>query len=272
MKVKDKVIIVTGGGNGLGRALVLNLLEKDAKIIAVDMNKTALEETVALSERNEKTLITCVADITDKTALEFLFEKAMDSFGGVDGIINNAGIIQPFVKLVELDENVIERIVNVNFFGTVNVTKTFLPHLLTRPEAHIVNISSLGGILPTAGQIIYCASKAAIKQLSDCLRSELSETNVHVTSIFPGAMATSIKVNSGLIREWENTDYERMKNTMQPVVAAEKIVKAMQRNRTHVYIGKDSKSMNFIYKISPKLATQMIYNQVKYKFEKDKVK
>lgn len=268
MEAKDKVIIVTGGGNGLGRALVLNLLEKGAKVVAADMNKAALEETSELSGQNKDALITQITDITDRASLEILLEKTVDLFGGVDGVINNAGIIQPFVKLNGLDFETIERIMNVNFFGTVNVTKTFLPHLLTRPEAHIVNISSLGGIVPTAGQIIYCASKAAVKQLSDCLRSELSETNVHVTSIFPGAMATSIKVNSGLIREWENTDYERMKNTMQPTVAAEKIVKAIQRNRTHVCIGKDSKSMNFIYKISPKLATQMIYNQVKYKFEK----
>ncbi|MDD3490805.1 MAG: SDR family oxidoreductase [Paludibacter sp.] len=268
MKVKNKTIVVTGAGNGVGRELVINLLEKGARVIAVDMNKNALDETFRMSEQNSDRLMTHVANITDKKAIENLLEKALKTFSSVDGIINNAGIIQPFVKLNELDETEIERIMNVNFQGTLNMIKIFLPHLLTRPEAHIVNISSMGGFLPVAGQLVYGASKAAVKSLSEGLRSELSDTAVHVTTVVPGAINTNIKINSGLIKVAESTDAEKAKKTLHPTIAAEKTVKAIEHNCPQIYLGKDSKTMNWIYKFSPKLATQLIYNKVKYKFEK----
>jgi short-subunit dehydrogenase len=267
MKVKGKTIVVTGGGNGVGREIVLHLLAKGAKVVAVDMNPDTLHDTFVLSGKNTETLLTYAADITDRLALEKLLEKVVDLFDGVDGVINNAGIIQPFVKLETLRFETIERIVNVNFFGAVNVLKTFLPQLLSRPEAHIVNISSLGGFLPVAGQIVYGASKAALKLLSEGLCSELSDTNVRVTTVFPGAMQTKIKINSGIISADESTDAEKAKNTLQPTVAAKQIIAAMENNRNRFFIGKDSKSMNWIYKISPSLATHLIYNQIKYKFE-----
>ncbi|MDR0829623.1 MAG: SDR family NAD(P)-dependent oxidoreductase [Prevotellaceae bacterium] len=266
MKVKNKTIVVTGGGNGLGREIVLNLLDKGARVIAVDMNETALEETFNLSKKNKGVLIPHIADITSTEELKILRDKTINLFGAVDGVINNAGIIQPFVKLNDLDFEIIKRVMNVNFIGMANVTKTFLPQLLSRSESHIVNVSSLGGIVPTAGQISYCASKAAVKQFSDCLRSELSETNVRVTTIFPGAMQTNIKINSGLMREAESTDAARAGNTLHPTLAAEHIVAAMEHNRKSAYLGKDSKSMHFISKISSTLATKLIYSQVKYKF------
>ncbi|WP_252629481.1 SDR family oxidoreductase, partial [Enterobacter sp. JH539] len=90
--------------------------------------------------------------------------------------INNAGIIQPFVKIDQLGYEVVERVFNVNFYGTLYMTKTFLPHLLTRPEAHIVNVSSMGGFLPVPGQTIYGASKAAVKLFTEGLHSELADT------------------------------------------------------------------------------------------------
>jgi NAD(P)-dependent dehydrogenase (short-subunit alcohol dehydrogenase family) len=154
MKVQNKLIVVTGGGSGMGRALVLDLLSRGAKIITIDINESALQETASLAGDKKDLLSTFVVDITNKISVEELLNKVIAQHGFVDGIINNAGIIQPFVKVNELKYETIERVMNVNFYGTLYMTKTFLPHLLTRPEAHIVNISSMGGFLPVPGQTI----------------------------------------------------------------------------------------------------------------------
>lgn len=189
MKAENKVIVVTGGGSGMGRELVLNLLGKGAKVVAIDINETALQETAKLAGSNTEALGLFVTNITDRSAVESLLEKVINKFGHVDGIINNAGIIQPFIKVNELSYETIERVMNINFYGTLYLIKTFLPHLLTRPEAHIVDISSMGGFLPVPGQTIYGASKAAVKLLTEGLNSELTNTNVKVTVVFPEAFA-----------------------------------------------------------------------------------
>jgi NAD(P)-dependent dehydrogenase (short-subunit alcohol dehydrogenase family) len=126
MKVQNKVIVVTGGGNGIGRELVLNLLTKGAIVAAVDIKESALQETVALAGEMKNNLSTYIVNITDKASVEALPEQVIAKHGAVDGIINNAGIIQPFVRLKDLGYEAIERVMNVNFFGTLYMTKAFL--------------------------------------------------------------------------------------------------------------------------------------------------
>jgi NAD(P)-dependent dehydrogenase (short-subunit alcohol dehydrogenase family) len=194
MKVKEKVIVVTGGGSGMGRELVLLLLQKGARIAAVDINPDTLQETVSLALNSKDRVSTHVTNITDKNAVEALPDQVIAAHGAVDGLINNAGIIQPFVRINDQDYDAINRVLNVNLYGLIYMTKAFLPYLLKRPEAHIVNTSSMGGFLPVPGQTIYGASKAAVKLLTEGLNSELLDTSVRVTVVFPGAIATNIGV------------------------------------------------------------------------------
>ena len=267
MKLKDKVILVTGSGSGMGRELTLNLLSKGANVMGVDINETALNETVELAGNRKEHLATIVTDITDKQSIEILLEKSISAFGGVDGIINNAGIIQPFSKLNELDFEKIERVFKINFYGTLYIIKIFLPHLLTRPEAHIVNISSMGGFLPVPGQIIYGASKAAVKLLTEGLTSELTDTNVNISVVFPGAIRTNIKVNSGLGAEAGATP-ENSKNggvALSPAIAAQIIVAGIEGNKKRIFVGKDSKMMNLLYKLNPDFASNLIAKKIKHK-------
>jgi len=198
LKAQNKVIVVTGAGSGIGRELTLLLLSQGAKVAGVDLNPSALEETSSLAGQLSTQLERFVVNVADRSAVEALPADIIARFGAVDCIINNAGIIQPFTKLNDLDYSIIERVFNVNLFGTLYMTKAFLPHLLQRPEAHIVNLSSMGGFVPVPGQTIYCAAKAAVKLMSEGLASELFGTNVHVTVVFPGAVATNIRSNSGL--------------------------------------------------------------------------
>ena len=260
MLVKNKTIVVTGGGSGIGRELVLALLRKGAIVAAVDLNEISLLETQQLAGEKSENLSLHILNITDKAAVEALPEQIIDKHCQVDWLINNAGIIQPFVKVNDLDYKDIERVMNVNFYGLLYMTKSFLPKLLDRPEAHIVNISSMGGFLPVPGQTVYGASKAAVKLLTEGLNSEMRGTNVRVTVVFPGAIATNISINSGL-KNIAPQEPDSGKNSMQALPApkaAEIILNAMEKNKYRVCVGKDSQFLDFLYRMFPEYAAGFI--------------
>lgn len=257
MKAFNKSIVVTGGGNGVGRQIVLALLSKGASVIAVDINQAALDETVKLSGNNRR-LYTHVVDISNREQVQEFAKEAALKYKHLDGLINCAGIIQPFINLNELELDKIDRVMNVNFYGTLYMTKAFLPYLMKRPEAHLVNVSSMGGFLPVPGQSIYGASKAAVKVMTEALHSELKKTNVKVTVIVPGGVATDIKINSDIKGSKPAAEDERAKNMLSPEQAAKLIVDAMENDRFRVFIGKDCKVMNLLYSLRPSFAMKMI--------------
>ncbi len=263
MKVQNKVIVVTGGGSGMGRELVLALLAKGASVATVDINTSSLEETFELAGRHRDRLATYVVNVADRSQVAALPDQVISRFGTVDGIINNAGIIQPFVRLKDLDDAAIDRVMNVNLFGTLYMTRAFLPHLLARPVAHITNISSMGGFLPVPGQTIYGASKAAVKLLTEGLNSELLETNVKVTVVFPGAVGTNIAVNSGVADSLEMKDGAGAVKMLTPDKAAKIIIDGIEKDRYRVLVGADARFMDAIYRLNPQRAARFIYNQMR---------
>ncbi len=266
MLAQGKTIVVTGGGNGIGRELTLQLLGKGARVAALDINEAGLAETARLAGANVDRLSTHVANIADREAVEALPDAVAAKHGQVDGLINCAGIIQPFVKVKALEYSAIERVMNVNFWGVMHMTKAFLPHLLARPSAHIVNISSMGGFLPVPGQAVYGASKAAVKLLTEALHSELADTNVRVTVIFPGAIGTDISKNSGLdaptAAEAKESGKQEFKTTP-PAEAARVIIDAMERDKFRATIGKDAAMMDRLSRLMPERAAALIYKQMK---------
>lgn len=265
MKVFNKVIVVTGGGSGIGRELVLDLLRRGARVATVDISEKTLQETQALAGGLGDKLSLHVVNIADRAAVEALPEAVITAHGSVDGLINNAGIIQKFIRFNDLPTAEIERVMNINFYGAIYMTKVFLPYLLKRPEGHIVNVSSMGGFLPVPGQTLYGASKAAVKLFTEGLNSELHDTKVGVTVAFPGATSTNIAINSGaMMPEQRETTRAKSKIKMtSAIVAAGKIVDAMERNKYRVLIGNDSKMMDFFYRLMPRHAARIIYNQMK---------
>jgi short-subunit dehydrogenase len=264
MKLKDKTIIVTGGGNGLGRELVLQLLTKGSRVVAIDISDTALMETVKLSGSYNDMLKVYNLDITDRIKVDNFADSVLKEIGSIDGLINNAGIIQPFKQVNDLDFVTIDRVINVDFFGTLNLTKTFLPYLLKRSEAFIVNVSSMGGLFPVPGQIIYGAAKSAVRLLTDGLQAELKNTPVKVILICPGAIETDIKFNSGIEKKSHSRD-EHKSSVIRPVLsskAAQIIINSIEKNKKKVLIGKDIKSLNMIHKLSPRLVSRLIAKQM----------
>ena len=259
MRVSKKVWVVTGAGSGMGRELVLQLLDRGARVAAVDRNPEGLAEVATTAAAGPR-LSTHVLDITDRAAVHALPAEVEAAHGAVDGLVNNAGIIQPFVPVADLDDAIVQRVLDVNLMGTLHLVQAFLPRLLTRPEAHIVNVSSMGGFFPFPGQTMYGASKAAVKLLSEGLYAELLDTPVRVTVVFPGAVDTSITANSGV--EQPTSDSDGSVPMTSADKAARTILKGIEKDRLHVYVGLDAKLMNLAIKVAPRPAIRFVQKQM----------
>ena len=248
MKIKGKTIVVTGGGSGLGRELSLQLSQAGATIASVDINAKGLEETKQKAA-NPDNIKAFVCDITNKEAVAELAVRVAEACTHVDGLINNAGIIQPFVNVADMDDALIDRLFAINFFGALNMYRAFIPYIRQSHEGLLVNVASLGCFVPVSGQSMYGATKAALKQLTDGLRAELSEANIHVMIIIPGAMATPIRQNSGM--EALDLDKQKGNGTQSPAAAASQIIKGIYQDRQEMYIGKDSRLMHNLFRFIP---------------------
>ncbi len=265
MQISDKVFVVTGGGNGMGREVVIGLIKRGARVAAVDLNETALAETANLAGAADGRLTTHTLNVADRAAVNALPDTVVKAHGQVDGLLNVAGIIQPFVKIKDLDIEVIERVMNVNFWGVVNMSKAFLPHLLARPESSLLNVSSMGGFLPVPGQAAYGASKAAVKLFTEALFAESQGTSLAVTVVFPGGVATNITGNSGV----DTSKLEAMaagskpRKTTTAEDAGRQIIEGVEKGSFRVVIGGDAKFMDRFARLSPRRATLLIADQMK---------
>jgi NAD(P)-dependent dehydrogenase (short-subunit alcohol dehydrogenase family) len=262
MDVAGRVFVVTGGGNGIGREVVLELLRRGARVAAVDLSAEGLAETARLAAAPEGRLSTHELSVADRAAVEALPEAVIAAHGQVDGLLNIAGIIQRFVKVADLSIEEIERVMAVNFWGTLYTTKTFLPHLLARPQASLLNVSSMGGLVPVPGQGAYGASKGAVKLLTECLYAELRDTNVAVTVVFPGGVGTDITGNSGVDAPVVQGGGKTPKVTA-PDAAGRKIVDAVADGTFRVLIGSDATMLDRLSRVAPTRAITTVADQMR---------
>ena len=263
MLLTNKTIVVTGAGSGIGQQLSLQLLQRGANVAGVDINTAALNATGKLASSAQGQFKGFQTDITDAEKVNALPAEVLAHFGSVDGVINNAGIIQPFRPILELTMQDIDRVMAVNFYGTLYVTRAFLPLLLSRPEAHVVNVSSMGGFLPVPGQTLYGAAKAAVKLFTEGLYAELKDTRVKVTVVFPGAIATNIMQNSGLNLPKADTASESKFKPISASEAAHQILRGMEKNQFRVVVGPDARVMDKLYRLNPKYAADLIQRKMR---------
>ena len=251
MKIKGKNVIVTGAASGVGKELTKQLLKKGCNVAGIDINKDNLK--LLEGELNSKKLKTYVVDMGSSESIKKFREEYKKDYSDVDIIINNAGIIQPFVNVENLDDATINKVMNVNFFGPVNLIRYFMEDLTKdRSEQYIVNVSSMGGFFPFPGQTIYGASKAALKIFTEGLYAELERTNVRVMIVLPGAMNTNITKNSNV--EVKSSTKDSPLKLLEADVAAYKIIEAMEKNKFKLFLGNDAKFLKVLYKINSKFA------------------
>jgi short-subunit dehydrogenase len=258
MDVQGKVLVVTGGGSGIGREVVLNLLRKGAAVEALDLRQAGLDETARLAGEHA----TDQVDVADAEALGATVEEIVARRGAVDGLLNVAGIIQHFITIADLSEAEMQRVMAVNFWGPVHLTRALLPHLLARPEACVVNVSSMGALAPVPGQTIYGASKAAIKLFTEGLYAECRDTGVRVTVVFPGAVATDIADNSDVVVAGQSADTAAPDKSTSAVDAAEQIVTGIEKGSYRVVIGSEARMLDRLSRLAPQRATDMIAKKI----------
>ena len=259
MDIAGKVFVVTGGGNGIGREVVLGLLARGARVAAVDLSTDGLAGTAASAGTAGERLSRHTVDISERTAVEALPAAVIAAHGQVDGLLNVAGVIQRFVPFADLEHRDIEKVMAVNFWGVVHLTRAFLTHLTDRREAALVNVSSMGAFVPVPGQSVYGASKAAVMLLTEGLYAELRGTSVAVTVVFPGGVATHIAENSGAsIPGMDEKAAESAGSLTSPADAARQIIEGMEKGRFRVVIGRDARALDLLSRLSPRRATDLV--------------
>ena len=260
MQVTDKVFVVTGGGNGIGREVVLALLSRGGLVAAVDRSRDGLDETAHLATTDSADrLSTHVVDLTERAAVEALPDAVREVHGRIDGLVNVAGVIQPFVRFADLDYEQMHQVLDVNLWGVIHTCKTFLPHLVLRREACIVNVSSMGALTAVPGQTMYGASKAAVKLLTEGLYAELRATTVAVTVVLPGGVDTGIAAHSGVsVPGRDDAPAELVTSLTTAQEAARQIVEGIEKGSYRVVIGKDARRLDRRSRFSPQHATDVL--------------
>ncbi len=264
MELTGSVIVVTGGGNGIGQQVVLELLRAGATVVAVDLRADSLAQTASLASAPDR-LDTRALDITDRAAVLELPAQVEAAHGRVDALVNVAGIIQPFVPIAELDFGQIEHVMDVNFWGTVNTCKAFLPLLESRPSAALVNVSSMGALVPVPGQGAYGASKAAVKLFTEGLYAEHQDSPLAVTVVIPGGVATAIADNSH-VEGPELSEADAAKATGNLTTAqdaATQIVDAIRSGTPRVVIGSDARGLDRLSRLMPVRAIGIVAKKMR---------
>ncbi|GAB2930491.1 SDR family oxidoreductase [Micromonospora polyrhachis] len=263
MEIRESVFAVTGGGNGIGREVVLALLARGARVAAIDLSEAGLKKTADLAGVGDR-LITMPVDITDRSAVLALPSAVVAAHGQVDGLINVAGIVHGFKPISALGFEDIEQVMAVNFWGTVNTTKAFLSLLEARPAASLVNVASMGSLVPFPGQGAYGASKAAVKLFTEGLIAEHQSGPLKVTIVFPGGIATNILGNSGIDARGVTADQaEAASKLTSPEDAARQIVDAVATGAPRVTIGKDARMLDRLSRLMPARAIPLIAKKMR---------
>jgi len=247
--------VITGAGSGIGRALAYELARRGAVLAVSDVDATGLAETAKQVRIIGAKVHETRLDVTDRPAVLRYADDVVAEFGVVNIVINNAGIA--FTGDVEkMSFEQIERVVDVDFWGVVNGTKAFLPHLIASGDGHLVNISSVFGLMAVPGQSAYNAAKFAVRGFTEALRQEMLVNGhpVKVTCVHPGGIKTAIARNAGTVDGEDQAAlaeiFDRKLARTSPESAARTIVRAMLANRPRAVVGLDAKLLDVLVRLT----------------------
>lgn len=254
--LRSKVVVITGAGSGIGRALALDAAARGAAVAICDRNEAALAETVSLL--GDKPCFNRVVDVRSDEQVSAFADAVMEALGPAHVIVNNAGVALSHYFEAQSRED-FAWVMDVNFWGVVRGTEAFLPQLRTHDDAHIVNISSLFGLIGVPSQSAYNASKFAVRGLSESLRQELHGSPVHVTCVHPGGIDTNIIRNGKHLQgaDGRPTDTASLAvsfakaTSTTPERAARIIWSGVLRNRPRVLIGPEAYAMDVVQRLLP---------------------
>lgn len=259
--LQGKGVVITGAASGIGAALATVLAARGARLLLCDVDEARVQAVVATLRATGCACEWQVADVAQPAHWQQLAARATALWGGADVLVNNAGVavVAPAETVLEADAR---WLMEINFWGVWFGCRAFLPQLRTRPEALIVNVSSIFAMISIPTQSIYNASKAAVRAFSDALRLELAQTPVRVLCVHPGGVRTDIARRSrqGDIAMMAGSpqalaeQFDRLAPTS-AASAADAIVHAMQAGRTRLLIGSDARLADVVYRLLPTRAS-----------------
>ncbi|WP_435771632.1 SDR family NAD(P)-dependent oxidoreductase [Nocardioides sp. SYSU DS0651] len=254
--LNNKVVVITGAGSGIGRALAVNLAGKGSLLALSDVDEAGLAETVSLAtQAGAPEVISDRLDVADRAAFAAYAAKVADHFGRVNVVVNNAGVALAG-DVTDLTYEDMEWITGINFWGVVHGTKEFLPHLIASGDAHIVNLSSLFGLIAMPGQSAYNATKFAVRGFTEALREEMliAGHKVGVSCVHPGGIKTAIARNARVAATEDKKAtadlFDKKLARMTPERAAEIIVKGIVKNQARVLVGIDAHALHQMAKLT----------------------
>ena len=252
----DKVVVITGAGSGIGRALALNLARRGSLLALSDVDEAGLAETVAQVERaGVREVRSDRLDVADRDAFGRYALDVVQHFGRVNVLVNNAGVALAG-DFTDLEYADIDWIVGVNFWGVLHGTKEFLPHLIASGDGHLVNLSSLFGLISMPGQSVYNATKYAVRGMTEAIREEMlmARHPVGVTAVHPGGIKTAIARNARFSAKEDKSASAEFFDTklahMTPDRAAEIIVRGVLKNKARVLVGADAHALHHFAKLT----------------------
>jgi hypothetical protein len=248
--LKDKVVVITGAGSGIGQALAVEAAKQGALLALSDVNEVGLAETADLARTaGSADVHTKKLDVADRSEFAAYAEAVVSHFGRVNLVINNAGVALAG-DFTELTYEDIEWIVGINFWGVVHGSKEFLPHLIASGDGHLVNISSLFGLVSMPGQSAYNATKYAVRGMSEAIREEMliNKTGVGVTVVHPGGIKTAIARNARVSASEDQRAtaefFDKKLARTTPEQAAKTILKAVRKNQARCLVGLDAHAVH----------------------------
>ena len=249
-----KIAVITGAGSGIGRALAQQLNSEGCLILICDISEEGLATTVQSLQRTDVHVQTRLLDVSDKHAMQSWAADIANEFGHVDIVINNAGVATG-APVEESKYEDIEWLMGINFWGVVYGTMEFLPLLRKAQRGHLVNISSIFGMVGIPTQSAYNAAKFAVRGYTEALRQEMADTSVHVCCVQPGGIKTNIARNARL----QGTDSDRAKSAAEfdkmahttAESAAKQIIRAIEKRKKRLLIGFDAKILALITQLFP---------------------
>ena len=256
--LRGKNVVITGAGSGIGRALALQVADMGGNVAICDVSEAGLEETRRDAEKRGAKVFSMRVDVSKREAIETFAAASKAALGDADVIVNNAG-----VALSETIERMTDEdfrwLFDINFWGVVYGTRIFLPQLQTRPEAHVVNISSVFGIIAVPTQSAYNASKFAVRGFTEALRQELVATNIRVTCVHPGGIRTNIARSGRHYADPSGKDttseqaakrFDKVARTT-PEQAAATIIDGILNEKPRVLIGNDARVIDAVARLFP---------------------
>ncbi len=258
--IRGAAAAVTGAASGIGRALALELSARGCDLALADRDEAGLQAVAAEIKRLHASKATIHrVDVAEPAQIEEFAQAATAGHPGLNIVINNAGVAL-FGQFNEIDQAQMEWLMNINFWGVVRTTRALLPHLATQREAHIVNLSSIFGIVAPPGQSAYAAAKFAVRGFSEALRHELqmAESPVRLSVVHPGGVATNIARNArtgtGIIdnarRALAIERFDAVAKTT-PAAAALRIIQGIENNQPRILIGNDARFMDLLQRFRP---------------------